>query len=523
MGAKAKKPTGKDLISELEEIRQQAASGGGEKRIKAQHDKGKMTARERVLALLDKGSFQEIDALMAHRHQEFGLDEKRFPGDSVVVGFGKVDGRMVAVFSQDFTVMGGSFSEVQGQKVAKILDLALDVGVPVVGLMDSVGARIQEGVYSLAAYSELFWRNTQASGVIPQISVMLGPCAGGSVYSPGLTDFVIMTRGTSHMFITGPKVIKSVTHEEVDFESLGGAGVHSAKSGVAHFAADSEEDALKITRQLLSYLPGNNAEPPPYIPPEDDPYRQDQALNSLVPTDTDEAYDMRQVIERVADKGSFFPVHLDFAPNALVGFARLHGQAVGVIANQPNALAGVLDIDSSDKIARFIRFCDAYNYPLVTFVDTPGFLPGVNQEHGGIIRHGAKIVYAYSEATVPKIAVIVRKAYGGAYIVLSSKYIRTDLVYAWPTAEIAVMGADGAVDVLYGKEIKKAENPDQAKEEYVTAYKEKFSKPYPAAASGHVDEVLIPSETRPKLIAALELLKNKQGSTRPKKHGNMPV
>ncbi len=523
MGAKAKKPTGEDLISELKDVRQQAGKGGGEKRIKAQHDKGKMTARERVLTLMDEGSFQEVDALMAHRHQEFGLDEKRLPGDGVVVGFGKVDGRMVAVFSQDFTVMGGSFSEVQGQKVAKIFDLALDAGVPVIGLMDSVGARIQEGVYSLAAYSELFWRNTQASGVIPQISVMLGPCAGGSVYSPGLTDFVIMTRGTSHMFITGPKVIKSVTHEEVDFESLGGAGVHSTKSGVAHFAANSEEDALKITRQLLGYLPGNNAEPPPYTPPTDDPYRQDLALNNIVPMDTDEAYDMRQVIERIVDKASFFPVHLDFAPNALVGFARLHGQAVGIVANQPEALAGVLDIDSSDKIARFIRFCDAYNYPLVTFVDTPGFLPGVNQEHGGIIRHGAKIVYAYSEATVPKIAVIVRKAYGGAYIVLSSKYIRTDLVYAWPTAEIAVMGADGAVDVLYGKEIIAAENPDQAREEYVASYKEKFSKPYQAAASGHVDEVLIPSETRPKLIAALELLKNKQGSTRPKKHGNMPV
>ncbi len=523
MSAKSKKPTGKDLISELKDIRQAAASGGGESRIQAQHDRGKMTARERVLALLDEGSFQEVDALMTHRHQDFGLDQKRYPGDSVVVGFGKVDGRMIALFSQDFTVMGGSFSEVQGQKVAKILDLALDAGVPVVGLMDSVGARIQEGVFSLAAYSELFWRNTQASGVIPQISVMLGPCAGGSVYSPGLTDFVIMTRGTSHMFITGPKVIKSVTHEEVDFESLGGAGVHSSKSGVAHFAADSEEEALKITRKLLSYLPGNNAEPPPYFKSKDDPYRQDQALNGLVPTDPEEAYDMRQVIERVVDKDSFFPVHLDFAPNALVGFARLHGQAVGMIANQPNTLAGVLDIDSSDKIARFIRFCDAYNYPLITFVDTPGFLPGVNQEHGGIIRHGAKIVYAYSEATVPKIAVIVRKAYGGAYIVLSSKYIRTDLVYAWPTAEIAVMGADGAVDVLYGKEIKTAGNPDQAREEYITSYKGKFSKPYPAAESGHVDEVLIPSETRPRLIAALELLKNKQGTSRPKKHGNMPV
>ena len=523
MGAKAKKQTGKDQIQELKEIRQQAALGGGEQRIKAQHDKGKMTARERILALLDKGSFQEVDALMTHRHQEFGLDEKLIPGDSVVVGFGKVDGRMVAVFSQDFTVMGGSFSEVAGQKVAKILDLALDAGVPVIGLMDSVGARIQEGVYSLAAYSELFWRNTQASGVIPQISVMLGPCAGGSVYSPGLTDFVIMTRATSHMFITGPKVIKSVTHEEVDFESLGGADVHSTKSGVAHFAADSEEDALRITRDLLSYLPSNNAEPPPYQAPEDDPYRQDRALNSLVPADPNQAYDMSQVIDKIVDQGSFFQVHKNFAPNALAGFARLHGQAVGVIANQPNSLAGVLDINSSDKISRFIRFCDAYNYPLVTFVDTPGFLPGVQQEHGGIIRHGAKIVYAYSEATVPKIAVIVRKAYGGAYIVLSSKYIRTDLVYAWPSAEIAVMGADGAVDVLYGKELKAAEDPEKARREYVAAYRDKFSKPYRTAASGHVDEIILPSETRPRLIASLELLKNKQGMTRPKKHGNMPV
>lgn len=523
MGSKGKNTEQQDLISELEEIRQTAARGGGDKRVQAQHGKGKMTARERILALLDEGSFQEVDALMAHRHCEFGLDEKIYPGDSVVVGFGKVEGRMVAVFSQDFTVLGGSFSEVQGQKVAKIFDLALDAGVPVIGLMDSVGARIQEGVYSLAAYSELFWRNTQASGVIPQISVMLGPCAGGSVYSPGLTDFVIMTRGTSHMFITGPKVIKSVTHEDVDFESLGGAAVHSVKSGVAHFAADSEEQALKLTRKLLGYLPSNNAEPPPAVSPKDDPYRQDKALNSLVPADPEEAYDMVQVIERVVDKGSFFPIHKDFAPNAIVGFGRLHGQAVGLIANQPNALAGVLDIDSSDKIARFIRFCDAYNYPLITFVDTPGFLPGVKQEHGGIIRHGAKIVYAYSEATVPKIAVIIRKAYGGAYIVLSSKYIRTDLVYAWPTAEIAVMGADGAVDVLYGKEIQAAGDPDQTREDFVSAYKEKFSKPYPAAASGHVDEVIIPSETRPRLIAALELLKNKQASTRPKKHGNMPV
>ncbi|MFL7813243.1 MAG: acyl-CoA carboxylase subunit beta [Anaerolineales bacterium] len=523
MGAEGKKSEQENQLSELREIRKMAQRGGGEARIQAQHEKGKGTARERVLALLDEGTFQEIDSLMEHRHGEFGLEKTKVPGDSVVVGFGKIDGRMVAVFSQDFTVMGGSFSEVQGQKVAKILDLALDAGVPVIGLMDSVGARIQEGAYSLAAYAELFWRNTQASGVIPQISVMLGPCAGGSVYSPGLTDFVIMARGTSHMFITGPKVIKSVTHEQVDFESLGGAAVHSAKSGVAHFAADSEEDALRITRKLLSYLPGNNAEPPPYQESADDPYRQDLELNTLVPVDSEQAYDMRQVIELVFDRETFFQVHEYFASNALVGFARLHGQPVGVVANQPNCLAGVLDIDSSDKIARFIRFCDAYNFPLVTFVDTPGFLPGVQQEHGGIIRHGAKIVYAYSEATVPKIAVIVRKAYGGAYIVLSSKHIRTDLVFAWPTAEIAVMGADGAVDVLYSEEIQAADDPEQARKEFVADYTEKFSKPYPAAASGHVDEVILPAETRPRLIAALELLKDKQGNARPKKHGNMPV
>ena len=523
MSSKGKKQEKRDLVSELKKTRKAAALGGGQARIQTQHEKGKRTARERILALLDEGTFREVDALMTHRHSDFGLDEKKVPGDSVVVGFGKINGRMVALFSQDFTVMGGSFSEVQGQKVAKIVDLAMDSGVPVIGLMDSVGARIQEGVFSLAAYSELFWRNTQASGVIPQISVMLGPCAGGSVYSPGLTDFVIMTRGTSHMFITGPKVIKSVTHEEVDFESLGGAGVHSTKSGVAHFAADSEDDALELTRKLLSYLPSNNAEPPPALKPDDDPSRQDKALDTLVPVDTEQAYDMRQVVEKIVDQGSFFPVHLDFAPNALVGFARLHGQAVGIISNQPNALAGVLDINSSDKIARFIRFCDAYNFPLITLVDTPGFLPGVQQEHGGIIRHGAKIVYAYSEATVPKISVIVRKAYGGAYIVLSSKYIRTDLVFAWPTAEIAVMGADGAVDILYSKQLKAADDVQKKREDFIQEYQEKFSNPYRAAASGHVDEIIIPSETRPRLIAALELLKNKQGQTRPKKHGNMPV
>ncbi|MBU0512765.1 MAG: acyl-CoA carboxylase subunit beta [Chloroflexi bacterium] len=511
------------LIDELLEKRSHVRKGGGDQRIAAQHAKGKLTARERILALLDEGSFQEIDSYWTHRHQDFGLDEKRFPGDSVVIGYGKMDGRMVCVYSQDFTVLGGSFSEVQGQKVAKLLDLAMDSGVPVIGLMDSVGARIQEGVYSLAAFSELFYRNTQASGVIPQISVMLGPCAGGSVYSPGLTDFVIMTQDKSYMFITGPAVIKAVTGEDVDFETLGGAQVHNTISGVSHFSAKDEEDALAITRRLISYLPLNNAEPAPAIPPEDDPWRMDRRLDEIVPADPSQSYDMTQVIEMVFDQGSFFQVHQQFAPNALVGFARLHGQVVGVVANQPLQTAGVLDIDASDKIARFIRFCDAFNIPLITLVDTPGFMPGVKQEYGGIIRHGAKIVYAYSEATVPKIAIITRKAYGGAYIVMSSKYIRTDMVFAWPTAEVAVLGADGAVNIIYAKELKNADDSAERKAKLVDEFTEKFSSPYLTAASGHIDDILVPSETRPRLIAALELLRDKRVNTPTKKHGNIPL
>lgn len=511
------------LLAELNEKRAVAQQGGGEKRTKAQHDKGKRTARERVELLLDEGSFQEIDAYWTHRHQDFGMDKQRHPGDSVVTGFGKIDGRMVCVYAQDFTVLGGSFSEVQGQKVAKVIDLAMDSGVPVIGLMDSVGARIQEGVYSLAAFSELFWRNTQASGVVPQISVMLGPCAGGSVYSPGLTDFVVMTKETSHMFITGPKVIETVTGEQVDLETLGGSMVHNAISGVAHFAAEDEGDAIATTRKLLGYLPLNYKEAPPNTPPTDDPWRMEDRLNTIVPSDPSEAYDMHEVIHGVFDQGSFLPVHEHFARNAIVGFARLHGQVVGVVANQPMVLAGVLDIDSSDKIARFIRFCDAFNIPLFTLIDTPGFLPGVKQEYGGIIRHGAKVVYAYAEATVPKIAVIIRKAYGGAYIVLSSKYNRTDLVYGWPTAEVAVMGADGAVNILYHKQLREAENPQEARAAYAAEFREKFSNPYTSAASGHIDDVLKPAETRPKLIAALELLRDKNVSLRPKKHGNIPL
>jgi acetyl-CoA/propionyl-CoA carboxylase carboxyl transferase subunit len=510
-------------IDDLKEKRRKASDESHRKRVESQKAKGKQTAQERILNLLDDGSFREIETFQAHRHGDFDLDKQRHPGDSVIVGHGKIDGRMVCIYAQDFTVLGGSFSEVQGQKVAKIIDLALDSGVPVIGLMDSVGARIQEGVYALAAFSELFWRNTQASGVIPQISVILGPCAGGSVYCPGLTDFVIMTKKTSHMFITGPKVIETVTRETVDLETLGGAMVHNSVSGVAHFAAESEADALAITRTLLSYLPPNNAEPPPIISPEDDPWRQEIELNTIVPIDPSEAYDMQLVIEMIFDQGSFFPVHEHFARNAIVGFARLHGQAVGVVANQPQCLAGVLDIDVSDKIARFVRFCDAFNFPIISFVDTPGYLPGVNQEHGGIIRHGAKIVYAYSEASVPKIAVITRKAYGGAYIVMSSKYIRTDLVFAWPTAEIAVMGVDGAFNILYGEQVEGLEDSAELEREFRDKYQEKFSTPYTPAASGHIDEVLIPSETRPRLIASLELLRDKRVEPRRKKHGNIPL
>lgn len=511
------------LIDALQAHRQTIKEGGGPARIEAQHAKGKLTARERIVRLLDEGSFQEIEAHITQRHTDFGLDKEHHLGDSVVTGFGKIDGRTVCLYAQDFTVLGGSFSEVQGRKVAKIMDLAMQSGVPIIGLNDSVGARIQEGVYSLAAYAELFWRNTQASGVIPQISVMLGPCAGGSVYSPALTDFVIMTKGTSHMFITGPEVIKTVTHEEVDLETLGGALTHSTVSGVAHFAVDDEDLALSLTRRLLSYLPSNNTEPPPAIKPTDDPWRMDPDLNTIVPVDPSQVYDMKTVITKIVDLDSFLEVQPEFARNAIVGLARLHGQVVGVVAQQPAVLAGVIDIDASDKIARFVRWCDAFNIPLITLVDSPGFMPGLIQEHGGIIRHGAKIVYAYSEATVPKLSIVTRKAYGGAYIVMSSKFIRTDLTFAWPTAEIAVMGPEGAVNILYRKQLKAVEDPQADRERLAAAFREKFSRPYTPAASGHIDDILIPAETRPRLIAALELLRDKQASPPPKKHGNMPV
>lgn len=512
------------LLDELRERRAAIRQGGGETRVEAQHAKGKMTARERLDALLDDGSFHEIDPYMTQRFTEFGMEQKRFAGDSVVAGFGKVDGRRVCVYSQDFTVLGGTFSEVAGQKLGKLMDLALEAGVPILGLNDSGGARIQEGVYSLAAYSELFWRNTQASGVIPQISVMLGPCAGGSVYSPGLTDFVIMTQGTSHMFITGPEVIKTVTREEVTMEELGGAMAHGRTSGVAHLIGEDEADSLALTRRLLSYLPPNNAEPPPAVQPTDDPWRRDEALDSIVPLDPTHAYDMKEVIRRIFDLDTFFEIQPYFAPNAIVGFARLHGQVVGIVGQQPDVLAGVLDIDSSDKIARFIRFCDAFNIPLITFVDSPGFLPGLAQEHGGIIRHGAKIVYAYSEATVPKISIVTRKAYGGAYIVMGSKYIRTDMVYAWPTAEIAVMGAEGAVNILHGKRLRElGTNAEAEHKRLAEEYRGEFGTPYRAAESGHVDEILVPSETRVRLIQTLELLRDKRQTRLPRKHGTMPL
>ena len=513
----------RELNDELRRRRQEQRQGGGEEAVARQHAKGKRTARERIAALLDPGSFQEVDPFLTHRHSDFGLDEKRCPGDAAVVGLGRVDGRQIAVAAQDFTVIGGSFSEAQAQKVCKVLDLAIASGRPFVFLNDSVGARIQEGVWSLAGYSELFWRNTQASGVIPQISVMLGPCAGGSVYSPGLTDFVIMTEGISHMFITGPEVIKTVTGEEVDFETLGGARAHASVSGVAHLVGADEDESLALTRRLLGYLPANNAELPPRLPSSDPAERADPALDALVPVEDTQAYDIRQALTRILDLDTFFEIHASFAPNAVVGLARLYGQVVGVVANQPAWLAGVLDIDASDKIARFVRFCDAFNIPLLTFVDCPGFMPGTVQEHGGIIRHGAKIVYAYSEATVPKICVVTRKAYGGAYIVMSSKYVRTDLVYAWPTAEIAVLGAEGAVNILYRKRLARAEDADEIRARFVGEFREKFGSPYVAAASGHVDDVILPSETRARLIAALDFLRDKQASSLPKKHGSIPL
>jgi acetyl-CoA carboxylase carboxyltransferase component len=513
----------KDKLEELRQMRAKAKMGGGPERVADQHARGKQTARERIDALLDPDSFQELGRLATHNISDFGMANKKFAGDGVITGFGKIDGRRVAVYAQDFTVLGGSFSEVQSHKVSKIMELAMSSGVPVIGLLDSGGARIQEGVRSLAAYGELFVRNVMASGVIPQISVQMGPCAGGAVYSPALTDFIIMVQNTSFMFITGPDVIKAVTGEDVDFNTLGGAEIHNTESGVSQFAAPDEASAMRLVKELLSYLPQNNMEDPPRVTPYDDPARADESLDRVVPEDSSEPYDMRQVMSSVFDRGSFLEIHANYAQNALVGLARLDGFPVGVVANQPMHLAGVLDIQSSDKIARFVRFCDAFNLPILTFVDCPGYLPGIDQEYGGIIRHGAKIIYAYCEATVPKICIVVRKAMGGAYIALSSKQMRTDLAYAWPTAEIAVMGPEGAVNVLYRQELAKAEDSKAERGRLVQAYRDKFHNPYAAADMGQIDEVIEPSSTRRRLVMALEILRSKVSSNPAKKHGLMPV
>jgi len=510
-------------LQQLKEMQVQARLGGGERRIQQQHERGKLAARERIERLLDPGSFEELDMFVTHRSTDFGLAEQKYLGDGVVTGYGKIDGRLVFLFSQDFTVFGGSLSETMGQKIAKVMDLAMQNGAPVIGLNDSGGARIQEGVASLGGYGEIFWRNTMASGVIPQISAILGPCAGGAVYSPGITDFIFMVRHTSNMFITGPDVIRSVTREEVSFEDLGGAVTHASKSGVAHFALDSEDECLAAVRRLVGFLPQNNLEDPPAVVPADDPERADEELLSIVPDDASRPYDMRDILERVVDDGDFFEVHELWAPNILVGFARLNGRSVGIVAQQPAHLAGVLDIDSSVKAARFVRFCDAFNIPLVTFVDVPGFLPGTAQEFGGIIRHGAKLIYAYSEATVPKVSVIIRKAYGGAYDVMSSKHIRGDVNLAWPSAEIAVMGPDGAVNIVFRDQIARSADAEATRRQLVADYQEKFANPYIAASHGYLDAVIDPRETRPKLIRALEMLRNKRTSGPPKKHGNIPL
>ncbi len=510
-------------IRQLQEMRAKSRLGGGSKRIETQHKKGRLTARERIDLLLDKGSFREVDAFIEHRTHDFNLDEQKFLSDSVITGWGTVEGRLVYLFSQDFTVFGGSLGEVHAEKICKIMDMAIKSGAPVLGLNDSGGARIQEGVVSLAGYGDIFLRNTLASGVIPQISVIMGPCAGGAVYSPALTDFIFMVRNSSYMFVTGPDIVKSATHEEVDFEGLGGASIHTEKSGVCHLAADTEADTLYLVRKLLSFLPQNNMEDAPFVSSGDDPLRMEEALNSIIPEDPGKPYDMREVIRMVVDKGEYFGIQEDYAANILIGFARLGGHTVGIIANQPDVLAGVLDIKSSEKAGRFVRFCDSFNIPLVTFVDTPGYLPGTEQEHNGVIRRGAKLLYAYCEATVPKLTVITRKAYGGAYLVMSSKHLRSDLNLAWPSAEIAVMGPDGAVGKVFSKELETAQNPDQRKKELIEDYREKFANPYIAAQRGFIDDVIEPKETRPRLINALEMLQNKRESNPPKKHGNIPL
>ena len=513
----------KERLEELERLRRESLLGGGEERIAAQHARGKLSARERLELLLDEDSFVELDRFVTHRSSDFGLSDKKVLGDGVVTGYGRILGKPVYVFSQDFTVFGGSLSESHAEKIVKLQELALKNGAPLIGLNDSGGARIQEGVVSLGGYADIFLRNTLASGVVPQISVVLGPCAGGAVYSPAITDFVYMVRGTSYMFVTGPHVVKTVTHEDVDMEGLGGADVHATKSGVAHFVHDSEAEALDAVRELFRYIPQNNTELPPQSGAEPPPEGSSEALIDLIPDSANKPYDMKKVIGFVTDEGRFQEVHAGFARNLVVGFAHIGGHSVGIVANQPAVLAGVLDIDASVKGARFVRFCDAFNIPLVVFEDVPGFLPGVSQEHGGIIREGAKLLYAFAEATVPRLTVVTRKAYGGAYDVMNSKHIRSDLNLAWPTAEIAVMGPKGAVEVLFRKEIAEAEDPERATEQRIAEYREKFANPYIAAARGYVDDVIHPRETRARLVSGLDMLKGKRDSNPPRKHGNIPL
>ena len=512
-----------DARTRLENLHRRAESGGGEERLRRQKDGGRLSARERIDTLFDPGTFEEIDKFVTHRCRDFGMADQVVPGDGVVAGHGRVNGRLVFAFAQDFTVFGGSLSETNGAKIAKIMDLAIKMGAPLVGLNDSGGARIQEGVLSLGAYADIFLRNTLASGVIPQISAIMGPCAGGAVYSPAITDFTIMVKDTSYMFVTGPDVIKAVTHEQVTKDELGGALTHNERSGVAHFAVDNDGECLLLIRELLGLLPSNNVDDAPRAPASDPPDRVDEVLDSVVPATASQAYDMLDVVHAVADDGYFLEVQRHFARNILVGFARLGGRTIGIVANQPKHLAGVLDIDASVKGARFVRFCDAFNIPLVTFEDVPGFLPGTVQEYGGIIRHGAKLLYAFAEATVPKVTVITRKAYGGAYCVMSSKHLRTDVNYAWPTAEIAVMGAEGAVNILYKRELDAAADVAAARAEKITEYRQKFANPYVAAERGFVDEVILPRHTRSKIITALAALDTKRDRNPAKKHGNIPL
>jgi len=511
-----------DIIRQLDDKRALARLGGGEQRIASQHRKGKLTARERLEILLDEGSFEEWDMFVEHRCSDFGMAGETVPGDGVVTGYGMINGRLVFVFSQDFTVFGGSLSEAHAEKICKVMDHAMKVGVPVIGLNDSGGARIQEGVASLGGYAEVFQRNVLASGVIPQISLIMGPCAGGAVYSPALTDFVVMA-GDSYMFLTGPDVIKAVTGEQVTALALGGADVHMGRSGVAHLAAETEAGGIGMVKRLLAYLPQNNNEDPPQVTPYDPPTRMDEALNTLIPQDENQPYDMRDAIAMIFDADSFLEIQPGFAPNAVVGFARLDGYSIGVVGNQPAYMSGALNIDASDKIARFIRICDAFNIPIVTFIDCPGFLPGTDQEYGGVIRHGAKIIYAYCEATVPKISLVTRKAMGGAYVAMSSKQMRTDLAFAWPTGQIAVMGAEPAVRVLYREEVQAAPDPAAKERELIAYYRERFFNPYRAADVGQIDEVIEPRETRPRLVRALEVLRTKVQQNPPKKHGLVPL